>query len=116
MPAPDPNIASTIAQSLDLGSLQAHSGVFLGSFLGGVLSLRFVGGLTFRQKACGVGAGCIMAHYLSPAVAHYLKVPEFTQTLGFLIGLFGLSVCSAIFDAIEKSDVWGLISSRYGKQ
>lgn len=87
--------------------------VIIAGLLGGVLSMSFVDGMGKTQRAVAVVSGSIMAHYLAPLIAFLFKEGDYVETIGFLIGLFGMSICAAIFRAIQNSDLWGLIQRRY---
>lgn len=90
--------------------------VLIAGFLGGILSMSFVDGMTAWQRAVAVTSGCIMAHYLAPLIAFLFNEVQYQETIGFLVGLFGMSICSAIFRAIKNSDIWGIVQSRFGRR
>jgi Na+/proline symporter len=88
--------------------------VALAGFLGGVLSMSFVDGMNKRQRCAALASGMVMAHYLSPLIANLFSKGEYQETIGFLVGLFGMSITSAIFRAIKSSDLWALFEQRFG--
>lgn len=92
----------------------APKSVIVAGFLGSVLSLSFIDGMGKRQRAVAIAAGMIMAHYLSPLIAHVFAYDNYEETIGFLIGLFGMSITAAVFRAIKSSDLWNLIMARWG--
>lgn len=114
MAQPDPDSTLAIASGA-YNALNGY-GLLVSGTIGGVISLRFVAGMTAWQRISGVAAGCVMAHYLSPIIAALFEIEPHTKAIAFLVGLFGLSVCGAIFDSIKHMDLWGLIQSRYGKE
>lgn len=83
--------------------------------LGAVVSLRFASNLRPWERGAAVAIGAVMAQYLTPLAAYELGLDKFQEAIGFFIGLFGLSLTGAVYDTIRKSDPWGLIMSRYGK-
>jgi predicted Na+-dependent transporter len=89
--------------------------VVIAGFLGSVLSLTFIDGMGKRQRVVAVISGMIMSHYLSPLIAYLFSKGEYQDTIGFLIGLFGMSIVASVFRAIQNSDIWGLLRSRYGR-
>lgn len=91
--------------------------VLLAGFLGSLLSMPFVHGMSRKQRAVALVSGAIMAFYLSPLIAFLFANDndKIEAPIGFLIGLFGMSICGAMFKAIEKSDIWGLIDKRFSK-
>lgn len=90
--------------------------VILAGFIGAIMSMSFVDGMSKKQRVVAICSGMVMAHYLAPLIAFLFKEEEYQETIGFLIGLFGMSICSAIFRAIQNSDVWGLIVKRFSKE
>lgn len=90
--------------------------VVIAGFLGGVLSMSFVDGMSKRQRVVAIISGAVMAHYTSPLIASLFDSGDYQETIGFLVGLFGMSICSAIFRAIKDSDLWALFEKRLGIQ
>lgn len=88
-------------------------GVIIAGLIGSVLSMSFVDGMSKWQRAVAVISGGIMSHYLAPLIASLFQESDYQETIGFLIGLFGMSICAAIFRAIQSSDIWGLINRRF---
>lgn len=76
--------------------------VFLAPVVGGLLSMPFMK-MTLTQRAVAIVSGAIMAQYIGEPVALWLGAD--LGMVGFLIGLFGVSICSLIFDSIKKSDL-----------
>lgn len=72
------------------------------SVLGGVLSMGFIK-MSPRRRFVAVISGAIMAHYIGAPVSEWTGLEE--SATGFLIGLFGVSICSLIFEGIQKSDL-----------
>lgn len=90
--------------------------VIMAGFLGSILSMRFVDDMNNLQRGTAVVSGSIMAHYLAPLIAYLFKEGDYQETIGFLLGLFGMSICAAIFRAIQSSDIWGLINRRFSRR
>jgi hypothetical protein len=90
--------------------------VILAGMIGGLLSMSFVDGMNKKQRIVAIASGMAMAHYLAPLIAFLFHAEDYQETIGFLIGLFGMSVCSTIFRAIKNSDIWALIQQRVGKK
>jgi len=94
--------------------LDTTKAVALAGLIGSVLSLSFIEDMGKRQRCTSVVAGIIMAHYLSPLIANLFHEGDYEPTVGFLVGLFGMSICASIFRAIKTSDLWGLVKTRFG--
>lgn len=88
--------------------------IILAGLFGSLLSLCFVEQIGNRQRAIAVVAGMAMSYYLSPLIAHLFSEGKFEAPIGFLVGLFGMSITAAVFKAIQSSDLWDLIKRRYG--
>lgn len=97
-------------------NLDTTKAVIIAGFLGSVLSMSFVDGMGRKQRTLAVISGMIMAHYIAPLMAALFKEEDYQETIGFLVGLFGMSICAAIFRAIQNSDIWGLINRRFGRK
>lgn len=94
--------------------LTAPRAIIIAGLLGSLVSLGFIDGMGKRQRFVAVLAGTVMAHYLTPFVAHIYAEDSYAETIGFLIGLFGMSITAAIFRAIQSSDLWNFIMRRWG--
>lgn len=88
--------------------------VIVAGLIGSLLSLAFVEQMSKRQRIVAVLSGMVMAHYLAPLIAFLFNEDKYQETIGFLVGLFGMSVVAAVFRTIKNSDLWGLIKKRYG--
>lgn len=108
MPTPLEAAAST-------ASVETTRAVIIAGFIGSILSMSFVDGMSKKQRGIAILSGMVMAHYLAPLIAYLFKEQEYEETIGFLIGLFGMSICSALFRSIQSSDIWGLIKDRFSK-
>ena len=88
--------------------------VILAGLLGSILSLSFIDGMSRRQRLIAILAGITMAHYMSPLIAHMFSQGQFEETIGFLVGLFGMSITATIFRAIQNSNLWSFVMGRWG--
>jgi FtsH-binding integral membrane protein len=95
-------------------TVDAPKAIVIAGLLGSLMSLTFIDGMGKRQRFVAVMAGTIMAHYLTPLIAHMYAEDNYAETIGFLIGLFGMSITAAIFRAIQSSDLWNFIMRRWG--
>lgn len=98
------------------GNPDVTKAVIIAGFIGAVLSMSFVDGMNKKQRLIAIVSGMAMAHYLAPLIAFLFHEEQYQETIGFLIGLFGMSVCSAIFRSIKNSDMWALIQQRFGRK
>ena len=86
--------------------------IVLAGLAGSLLSMNFVDELCFKQRVIAVASGGLMAHYVSPWISFLLNEHDYQETIGFFVGLFGMSICAAIFKAIKNSDLWLLVKRR----
>jgi len=96
-----------------LAPIEKPWAVIVAGLLGSVISLSFIDEMNKRQRCVAVLSGIAMAHYLSSYVADMFSHGKFEETIGFLIGLFGMSVCGSMFRAIKNADLWNLIKERF---
>lgn len=70
-------------------------------FIGALISLKFIEGLTLWQRATTVIAGGVVSAYLTPLTVTWLELtPKMEGPIGFLGGLFGMSLVGAAMKAI----------------
>lgn len=101
---------------MEMPALDAPKSVVVAGFLGSLLSMSFIDGMGTKQRIVAVIFGMVMSHYLAPFIAYMFKEQSFEPTIGFLVGLFGMSVVAAVFRAIQNSDIWAFIMTRFGKK
>ena len=88
--------------------------VIVAGLLGSLLSLSFINNMGKRQRLVAVFAGMTLAHYLAPFISHVFSEDKFEETIGFLVGLFGMSITAAIFRSIQNSNLWNFVMGRWG--
>lgn len=74
--------------------------------IGAVLSLRFFDGLNMQDKFTTAAGGAASANYLTePAMQFFGLTPAtFEGGLGFIIGLFGMSIAAAVVRTIRDTN------------
>lgn len=82
----------------DLGLAKLGSGI-----AGAIVSMRFISG-TWPEKVTLAAGGCALSYYAAPPVAQWLAVSNAEGLIGFLIGLFGMSFISKIYEVIQALD------------
>lgn len=87
--------------------------VIVAGFIGGLISLSFIDGMGPKRRLVALLTGIAMAHYLTPLIAFLANEDKYQETIGFLVGLFGMSICAAIFRAIQQSNLWAFILRRW---
>ena len=90
--------------SLDDVARLAQSATAAG-FFGAALSLKWLPGGRCGDKLANLLGGVLIAKYGAPGVALLLSLPpgsEMTGLLGFGLGLFGVSLTSAVMSAVTK--------------
>lgn len=75
----------------------------IAGFLGAVISLKFIEGLTAWQRLSTVIAGSIAAGYCTPLTVELLDLSaKLEGPVAFLGGLFGMSIAGALIKAIPE--------------
>lgn len=75
----------------------------IAGFLGAVISLKFIEGLSMGQRASTVFAGAIVAGYCTPLTVEVLSLStKLEGPVAFLGGLFGMSIAGALIKAIPE--------------
>lgn len=85
----------------------------IGGLIGAAISLRFIKeGTSLIGKIAFVASGWGMASYVGPVVASRLRLDgDDAYSVGFVIGLFGLSLAAAVWEAIASTDWAGVLKS-----
>lgn len=70
-------------------------------FVGSLISLKFIEGLSVMQRASTVVAGMFVAAYCAPLTVEVLSLsPKLEGAIAFLGGLFGMSIAGALIKAM----------------
>ena len=92
----------------------------LAGLIGGIVSLRFFADaatMSFCSKLVIAASGAAIANYLTEGFMSYFSVKSGMEgAIGFLLGLFGMSVTAAIIKGIGETDWASLIKNRIGKR
>jgi len=75
---------------------------------GALVSMRFIAGSIAERLVMAAG-GALFSFFASEYVAHKLAIPE--GLAGFLLGLFGMSILSRIWDWVQTVSIDGFIRS-----
>ncbi len=87
--------------------------VFGAGALGGFISLRHFGELTFFWRATIVFGSGVLADVATPFLIEFYELLGRHQAMtGLLVGLFGMSVFAAIIKAVQTADIWAEIKAR----
>ena len=75
----------------------------IAGFVGSVVSLKFINGLSKWQSMTTVAAGTLVAAYCTPITVELLNLsPRLEAAIAFLGGLFGMSIAGAAINAIPE--------------
>jgi hypothetical protein len=86
----------------------------VGGFFGALVSLKFIEGLTHKQRASTVLAGTLVSAYVTPLAVTYLELtPKLEGGIAFLCGLFGMSFTGAVIKAMP--DLITAIKDKFSK-
>jgi hypothetical protein len=93
---------------IDIDILAAKFSGVAGAFV----SMRFLSG-SFKERITSAIGGAIASYYSAPWLALKLAIPEGLS--GFLVGLFGMAVCSRIWVWWHQSDLGTLVAAIFGR-
>ena len=75
----------------------------IAGFLGASISLKFIDGLSAKQRASTVLAGALVAAYCTPLTVEIMSLSaKLEAPIAFLGGLFGMSIAGAAITAIPE--------------
>lgn len=71
---------------------------------GALVGLKFLPGATWAERVFNLFAGILCAAFGAPGIVEWLHINNkaILMACAFLVGLFGLSLCSAVVDAIKN--------------
>lgn len=104
----------TMLDDLDRAARHPYAAGLAGS----LVSLRFAPGDTWRARAVNVLLGSLTAAYVSPALTAWLRIdqPSLQAGAAFLLGLFGLSLASALMQAIASTPLGQILTGWLGRK
>lgn len=106
---PEPITASAF------GVKAIFSSTVIAGLLGALVSLQFLSHMKGWERLTAFVSGWVIACYVAPVVSYFLGIEQFQGPVGFMVGIYGMSITAAIYEAIKKADPWGLIMSRWGR-
>lgn len=86
-----------------LSAIGIKVAALIGGFFGSLVSLKFLDGLSLRQRASTVLAGTLVSAYVTPVLVSYLELStKLEGGIAFLCGLFGMSFTGAVIKAMPE--------------
>jgi len=86
---------------------------------GSFVSIRFVQGTWFERLIMCIG-GSALSYYATSPVAVWVGLPNAEGLVGFLIGLFGMSIAAKIYEVIAfldaqkaATELWDWLSRKW---
>ena len=79
---------------------------------GAVVGLRFAPGLSWVERIANVFAGSMCAGFVGPATSEMFNLTSnsMQSALAFAIGMFGMSIAAAIFQALRDIKLTEIIT------
>jgi hypothetical protein len=79
---------------------------------GALVSLRWMPGASWLQRALNIVSGALCAGFCTPWVVHYFELtgPGVHSVVAFGVGMFGLALLSAVREGIEAADLKGIVT------
>lgn len=88
--------------------------------LGALVSLRFVQG-TLPERLLMTAGGVSLSYYATPPSAAWLQMTSAEGLVGFVIGLFGMTLAAKVYEALQAldaeaiaKDLWKALKKRLG--
>lgn len=84
----------------------------IAGIVGSLVGLRFVPGASWSERAFNFGAGSAIAAFCGPAAIEFLSIRSegMAGFLSFCLGMFGLSIASAIFAGIKDTKLGEILT------
>ena len=81
--------------------------------LGSLVGLRLAPGLSWLERFANVITGSVCAGFAAPAAGELFKLssPAMMSFLAFVLGLFGMSIASAVMQALRDAKLGEAITS-----
>lgn len=81
--------------------------------IGSLVGLRLAPGLSWLERLTNVAAGSVCAGFAAPAAGELFKLtsPAMMSFLAFVLGLFGMSIASAVMQALRDAKLGEAITS-----
>jgi hypothetical protein len=94
----------------DLAAAARHPAV--PGIVGAVIGLRWAPGATWWERIINVTSGSAIAGYVGPAAAEVfdLATPASQSALGFGLGLFGISLATALMQALRNLQLGDILA------
>lgn len=88
----------------------ASSPFFLG-LLGGLVALKWVPGVSWKERVTNLIFSLVTAGIIGPAISVYfgLSAPEMQSAASFLVGMFGLNIIATLFLWIREMKLSDLL-------
>ena len=82
----------------------ASVGKVVASFVGALVSLRFLKDCSAAEKLLMVLGGSVLSYYSTPVTASWIGLSDVEGLAGFLVGLFGMAIAAKVYEAIQALD------------
>lgn len=79
---------------------------------GAFVGLRFAPGASWLERSANVAAGAVCSGFVAPAASEMLKLssPSMTGFMAFVIGMFGMSLASAVMQGLRDVKVGEIVT------
>lgn len=87
----------------------------IAGFLGALVSLSFLHGLTRLQVFTSLVVGIATANYVAPVAIYWLKIPpQIELGTAFLMGLLAMNIIPALLKISETNNIVAFLRARLG--
>ncbi len=102
---------------MDIDPSKIAAQPLIAGLAGSLLALRFAPGTSWLERATNVASGSACAAYLAPAAAEVFRLSSqpMMSCLAFALGLFGMSIVSALMIGLREIKVGEIVSGWISK-
>lgn len=99
------------------GALGVKKAVLIPAVIGAALAVALGPKRDWPERLTGFMAGFFVSVYATgPVVTWFGGAPgDYLGGVGFVLGLFGMSVADALWRAVRDTDIAGILKGRFGK-
>ena len=99
-----------------VSDITAKAGILIASFLGSLLSLKWIDpGRTWPAKMAMVFGGFVISVYVTPILTSWLSASDkLDRGYSFALGLFGMSLVDAVYGQIKSGALTAAIKQKLG--
>lgn len=96
--------------------IKSSMSALIAGVIGAAVSLKFAPEMSTWEKVTTVATGACMAQFITDPLSAYFSFQVYRDSIGFLIGLFGLSLCAAILKVVKETNLSQVLTDFLSKK